>query len=205
VKIDDFDNDLTAPLATLLGRQHAGAAPDVTTAARVDFKAVQDKSFTLLIAATSGCQKAASSKISLASRPIRSLTSLPFLGTRGLGAGESLARSREHTPPTRHDCRPRSPTTSTRQQYAPCPPVRDRSHLALMAMVARASAGPITTAFGYWSRPSGFHQQLAVPILLPVTRGLSRPDFPCFAGPIGRGLVPAEYAATCRHTAPVAI
>ena len=193
--IDDFDNDLTPRLATLLADSMAGCRfRMVTDGSKGLIQAVQDKSLHIAIAATSGDAKSGLIEIPLARDPFVIVTPAGFEGiSADLMAGRSTLPFVKYA--TDQLIADQITNHLTRSNITLHSQFEIGSHLALMAMVARGIGWAITTPFGY-CRAERFHQQLAVhPLPVP---GLSR-QISLFAGSDWTGPVPQNIADTMRQ------
>ncbi len=193
--IDDFENDLTPRLATILADSMAGCRfRMVTDGSKGLIQAVQDKTLHIAIAATGGDAKEGLIEIPLARDPFIIVTpsdcqapvidllaarsDLPFLKYEG----HQLIANQISTYLMRTNV-----TLASQFEIG--------SHLALMAMVARGIGWAITTPFGF-GRAERFHDTLAAhPLPAP---GLSR-QISLFAGADWTGPVPQNIAITMRQ------
>jgi DNA-binding transcriptional LysR family regulator len=193
--IDDFDNDLTPRLATILADSMAGCRFRMITNGSKDLiQAVQDKALHIAIAATSGDAKSGLTEIPLARDPfiivapndtdqtpadlLSGISLLPFLRYE---SNQMIAdQISNHL---------------TRNNINLASQFEIGSHLALMAMVARGIGWAITTPFGY-GRAERFHGALKA-FALPAP-GVSR-QISLFAGADWTGPVPQNIATTMRQ------
>lgn len=193
--IDDFDNDLTPRLATILADSMAGCRFRMITDNSKDLiQAVQDKTLHIAIAATSGDAKGGLIEIPLARDPFIIVTPPDFKGQASdLLAGNAalpflryesnqLIADQINNHLTRH-----SITLTSQFEIG--------SHLALMAMVARGIGWAITTPFGY-GRAERFHGALRAHAL--PAPGVSR-QISLFAAADWTGPVPQNIATTMRQ------
>ncbi|SFT00688.1 transcriptional regulator, LysR family [Sulfitobacter marinus] len=193
--IDDFENDLTPRLATILADSMADCRFRMITDGSKDLiQAVQDKTLHMAIAATSGDAKSGLIEIPLARDPfiivaprdnaappadlLSGQSSLPFIR---YDADQMIAEQISN-----HLARS-SITLASQFEIG--------SHLALMAMVARGIGWAITTPFGY-CRAERFHDALQA-YTLPAP-GASR-QISLFAGADWAGSVPQNIAGTMRQ------
>lgn len=193
--IDDFDDDLTPRLATILGDSLTGCRFRMITAGSNELAAaLRDKTLHMALSAQIGSTLDAVLEYPLARDPfilvtpaevphapaalLAGDTDLPFLR---YAADQLIARqveahltARGHSLPARFEI---------------------GSHLALMAMVARGIGWAITTPLGYM-RAVRFHAKLAAhPLPAPVpARTIS-----LFAGAEWSGPVPRDIAQTVRQ------
>ncbi len=193
--IDDFDNDLTPRLATILADSMAGCRfRMITDGSKSLIRAVQSKALHIAIAATNGDAKNGLIEIPLARDPFIVVTPADFQGSvAGLLAGQS------DLPFLRYESSQliagQISNYLTRTNVSLTSQFEIGSHLALMAMVARGIGWAITTPFGF-GRAERFHTQLAAhPLPAP---GLSR-QISVFAGADWPGPVPQNIATAMRQ------
>lgn len=193
--IDDFDNDLTPRLATILADSMAGCRFRMITNGSKDLiQAVQDKALHIAIAATSGDAKSGLIEIPLARDPFIIVTPSDFTGTPAdlFAAQSGLAFLKYEADQMIAD---QISNALTRRNIILASQFEIGSHLALMAMVARGIGWAITTPFGY-ARAERFHDALRAHALPApaVTRQIS-----LFAGADWTGPVPQNIATTMRR------
>ena len=193
--IDDFDNDLTPRLATILADSMVGCRfRMVTDGSKGLLQAVQDKALHIAIAATDGDAKEGLIEIPLACDPFIIVTPA---GIKTDGA--DLLRGRPGLPFLRYEADQliagQISNQLSRHNINLTSQFEIGSHLALMAMVARGIGWTITTSFGY-CRAERFHSQLATQPL--PTTDFSR-QISLFAGSDWTGSVPHDIADTMRQ------
>ena len=193
--IDDFDNDLTPRLATILADSMAGCRFRMITDGSKDLiQAVQDKALHIAIAATGGDAKSGLTEIPLARDPFIIVTPVDTDQTPAvlLSGGSALPFLRYEADQM---IAGQINNHLTRNNINLASQFEIGSHLALMAMVARGIGWAITTPFGY-GRAERFHAELtAHPLPAP---GVSR-QISLFAGADWTGPVPQNIATTMRQ------
>jgi DNA-binding transcriptional LysR family regulator len=193
--IDDFDNDLTPRLATILADSMAGCRFRMITDGSKDLiQAVQDKALHIAIAATSGDAKSGLIELPLARDPFIIVTPHDFAGSpANLLAGDSKLPFLKYE--ADQMIADQINNHLTRRNIILSSQFEIGSHLALMAMVARGIGWAITTPFGF-GRAQRFHDALKAHALPPpaVSRQIS-----LFAGADWTGPVPQNIAATMRQ------
>lgn len=193
--IDDFDNDLTPRLATMLADSMTGCRfRMVTDGSKRLIRAVQDKSLHIAIAATSGDAKDGLIEIPLARDPFIMVTPADCASPPA-----DLLSAASDLPFLRYDSHQliadQIANHMTRGNITLTSQFEIGSHLALMAMVARDIGWTITTPFGY-GRAERFHDAIAAhPLPSP---GASR-LISLFAGADWTGPVPQNIAGTVRQ------
>jgi DNA-binding transcriptional LysR family regulator len=193
--IDDFENDLTPRLGTILADSMAGCRFRMVTDGSKDLiQAVQDKALHIAIAATSGDAKGGLIEIPLARDPF--IIVAP--SDNPLPPAELLS-GRAPLPFIRYDASQmiaeQINNHLTRNSITLASQFEIGSHLALMAMVARGIGWAITTPFGY-GRAERFHGSLQA-YALPAS-GASR-LISLFAGADWTGPIPQNIADTMRQ------
>ena len=193
--IDDFDNDLTPRLATMLADSMTGCRfRMVTDGSKRLIQSVQDKSLHIAIAATSGDAKDGLIEIPLARDPFIIVAPAAYAGRPA-----DLLAADADLPFLRYDSHQliadQINNHMTRSNITLASQFEIGSHLALMAMVARGIGWAITTPFGY-GRAERFHDAItAHPLPAP---GPSR-QISLFAGADWTGPVPQNIARTMRQ------
>ncbi|EEB86282.1 LysR family transcriptional regulator [Roseobacter sp. GAI101] len=193
--IDDFDNDLTPRLATMLADSMAGCRfRMVTDSSKALIQAVQDKTLHIVIAATSGDAKDGLIELPLARDPFIMVTPSGYRGKPG-----DLLAGTSDLPFLRYESHQliadQIANHLTRSNITIESQFEIGSHLALMSMVARGIGWAITTPFGF-ARAERFHTTLqAHPLPSP---GVSR-QISLFAGADWTGPVPQNIATAMRQ------
>tara|TARA_Y100001951_G_scaffold80625_1_gene68635 strand:- start:2819 stop:3868 length:1050 start_codon:yes stop_codon:yes gene_type:complete len=197
--IDDFDDDLTPRLATILGDSLTGCRFRMITAGSNELaQALRDQSLHMALSAQIDGPIDGVLEYPLARDPfilvtpagapyapealLRGSTDLPFLR---YAADQLIARQIEaHLTAQGHNLRAR---------------FEIGSHLALMAMVARGIGWAITTPLGYM-RAARFHDRLAAhPLPAALNTPLPARTISLFAGAEWSGPVPRDIAQTMRQ------
>lgn len=193
--IDDFENDLTPRLATMLADSMKGCRFRMVTAGSKNLiHAVQNKTLHIAIAATDGDAKDGLIEIPLARDPFIIVAPADFSGTAAnlLSAQAELTFLRYDSDQLIAD---QIANHLTRNNVSLASQFEIGSHLALMAMVARGIGWTITTPFGY-GRAERFHEAIvAHPMPAP---GLSR-QISLFAGADWTGPIPQNIAVAMRQ------
>ena len=193
--IDDFDNDLTPRLATMLADSMTGCRFRMVTDSSKDLiSAVQEKALHIVIAATNGDAKEGLIEIPLARDPFIIVAPADYTGSAA-----DLFSPQSALPFLRYESRQliadQIANHLTRSNITLASQFEIGSHLALMAMVARGIGWSITTPFGF-GRAERFHDTLrAHPLPAP---GLSR-QISLFAGTDWTGPVPQNIAVAMRQ------
>tara|TARA_R110002012_G_scaffold85782_2_gene213738 strand:+ start:1654 stop:2625 length:972 start_codon:yes stop_codon:yes gene_type:complete len=187
--IDDFDNDLTPRLATMLADSMAGCRfRMITDSSKNLIQAMQEKSLHIAIAATSGDAKEGLIELPLARDPFIVVTPSDFHGRVG-----DLLEGRGQLPFLRYESHQlianQIENHLTRSNITLESQFEIGSHLALMAMVARGIGWAITTPFGF-GRAERFHAALgAHPLPAPgVSRQISLFTGADWTGPVSRNI-----------------
>ncbi|WP_424984435.1 LysR family transcriptional regulator [Microbulbifer sp. S227A] len=191
--IDDFDNDLTPRLATILADSLAGCRFKLITAPSLDLgPAVQDGRYHIAVTASAGPTPENVVEYPLVRDPFiliapkDAITAVDQITTQGLPllryAGEQLIAQQIETHLARHQL-------SFEHRF------EIGSHLALVAMVARRIGWAITTPLGYM-RAERFHDEIDA-FALPF--GSFARTISLFAGADWADRVPRDVADTVRR------
>lgn len=193
--IDDFDNDLTPRLATILADSLTQCRLKIVTAPSIEIgRAIQARELHVAVAASTGEPLDGITEYPLVRDPfvivapvdtvrdpdraLRDLVSLPLLR---YASDQLIARQIEgHLARLRLDAPSR---------------FEIGSHLALMAMVARRIGWAVTTPLGYM-RAARFHDHIAA---FPLPVGGAARTISLFAGADWADRVPRDMAGTMRQ------
>lgn len=193
--IDDFDNDLTPRLVTLLADNMTGCRfRMISDGSKGLIQAVQDKTLHIAIAATIGDAKEGLLEVPLAREPF--IVIAPASQTQSV---QELLGGQSGLPFLKYEANQlianQIDNHLTRGNITLTSQFEIGSHLALMAMVARGIGWAITTPFGY-ARAERFHAQITARAL--PAPSLSR-QISLFAGVDWTGTVPQDIAGTMRQ------
>lgn len=198
--IDDFDNDLTPRLVTILAESLTKCRFKMITASSHDIiRAMEERELHIAVAATTGALHEGLVELPLVQDPFILVAPKGFIGSSDTGLPK-VSVSELNTLPFLRYARDQLISQQidahlTRQNLTFESRFEIGSHLALMAMVARRIGWAITTPLGYM-RAVRFHDQIEA-YALPF--GAAGRTISLFSGNDWADQVPRDVAKTMRH------